>query len=209
MFVLQSLQVYLTNLDTSVGVIMMENDPPRSLETCIGTVLSCRNKVDISELSFVRFLLFSDLSDLWDAREQVQGEDLHAAEQRRFARNRAAVPQHPFQPRRRDDSQAGAQFPRHQLRSLPLPLLTSRPLCSGSQCRRLARPALSRGNERPSSLPNRHFPRGTTLPWIPPVYVVPPIPRGQSAHPVPWHSRGSPTGPYLTQSRGSRCESLP
>ena len=55
MFVLQSLQVYITNLDTSVGVIMMEKDPPHNLETCIGTILSCRNKVDIDELGTVRF----------------------------------------------------------------------------------------------------------------------------------------------------------
>lgn len=58
MFVLQSLQVYITNLDTSVGVIMMEKDPPHNLETCIGTILSCRNKVDIDELGSVRFSAF-------------------------------------------------------------------------------------------------------------------------------------------------------
>lgn len=58
MFVLQSLQVYIMNLDTSVGVIMMEKDPPHNLETCIGTILSCRNKVDVDELSSVRFPAF-------------------------------------------------------------------------------------------------------------------------------------------------------
>ncbi|CBK23330.2 uncharacterized protein [Blastocystis hominis] len=59
MFVLQSLQVYIMNLDTSVGVIMMEKDPPHNLETCIGTILSCRNKVDVDELSSICQMLDS------------------------------------------------------------------------------------------------------------------------------------------------------
>ena len=60
MFVLQILQVYITNLNSSAGVIAMEKEPPHNLEVCIGTILACRNKVDIDELSSVCFFYISN-----------------------------------------------------------------------------------------------------------------------------------------------------
>ena len=59
-FILQILQVYITNLNSSAGVIAMEKEPPHNLEVCIGTILACRNKVDIDELSSVCFFYLSN-----------------------------------------------------------------------------------------------------------------------------------------------------
>lgn len=49
-FVLQLLQVYLTTIDSRIDVIQKEKSVPANMETCIGSILECRGKVEVDEL---------------------------------------------------------------------------------------------------------------------------------------------------------------
>ena len=54
LFVIQLLQVYLQTLSTRVDVLKMEQSVPKNMEACIGSILACKGKVEIDELSPVR-----------------------------------------------------------------------------------------------------------------------------------------------------------
>ena len=54
LFVIQLLQVYLQTLSTRVDILKMEDSVPKNMEACIGSILACKGKVEIDELSPVR-----------------------------------------------------------------------------------------------------------------------------------------------------------
>ena len=54
MFALQLLQVYLTTVDSRINVIETEKNVPANMETCIGSILACRGKMEVDELDPVK-----------------------------------------------------------------------------------------------------------------------------------------------------------
>lgn len=54
LFVIQLLQVYMQTLSTRVDMLKMEQSVPKNMEACIGSLLVCKGKVEIDELSPVR-----------------------------------------------------------------------------------------------------------------------------------------------------------
>ena len=204
MFVLQSLQVYIMNLDTSVGVIMMEKDPPHNLETCIGTILSCRNKVDVDELSSVRFPAFHltpRSARCWTANTRGKSPCFKTAVMRTSSSVslRAFLPTSTLRTRWSKSS-----TPTASTTVLLFSFSHSRPFRSFSQ---FPKPDHApRGYRHHSSISHEQSPRGTHVPRTPTARSLPSIPRGKLEQSVPQHSRGTPVP---SQSRGSWTESVP
>ena len=206
MFVLQSLQVYITNLDTSVGVIMMEKDPPHNLETCIGTILSCRNKVDIDELGAVRFsalILTLRSARCWTANTRAKSPCSRTAAIRTSssASLRAFLPTSTWRTRWSKSSTPAAST------TVLLPSFShSRPFYAQSQSRTSKPDRAPRGYRHHSSLPRKQSPRESSLPRTPAARCVPFFPRGKSEPSVPEHPRGTAVP---SEFRGSWAESVP